>query len=74
MSASFHLAFRCWCGNKTLVLHVEHACGLCSADNTDTVLAEIFLFPLQDKIALIKAEEFEIPLPAMQLLYYLKGI
>lgn len=29
----------------------------------DTVLAEIFPFPLQDKIALIKVEKFEIPLP-----------
>jgi len=67
MSASFHMAFGSWCGNKSLVLHVEHSCRLAGFI--------IFPFSLQDEITVIKMEIFAKPFlaPRIQVLYYLKG-
>lgn len=38
-------------------LHEEHTCSFCSA--VGTMVVEIFPFPLQDKITVIKVEVFE---------------
>jgi len=56
-----------------------HVASVLQVTLIDTVLAEFLLFPPQEKMALMKVEEFEIhhhllPHSQPQLLYYLQGI
>lgn len=78
ISASLHVAFSSWCGRKILVsLHVECACGFCSAEHTGWLTQywqKFFYFLFRTKLHWSKLKNFKFSFPILQLLYYLKGV